>query len=43
MTRLLDQVDKMVLASGTLEPAGDLEGLCENRWKFQCGHIVPKD
>ena len=43
MTRLLDQVDKMVLASGTLEPAGELESLCDEPWKFHCGHIIPKE
>lgn len=49
MNRMLNQVHKMVLASGTLEPAGDFallkagESSCseENEaWKFSCGHVV---
>ena len=46
MNRMLDQVHKMVLASGTLEPAGDFALLKASEtgaaqpWKFSCGHVV---
>lgn len=53
INRMLDQVHKMVLASGTLEPAGDFallkssedKGVDEQtaRWKFSCGHVVPDE
>jgi len=40
----------MVLASGTLEPAGDFAllkagDLAENQapWRFTCGHVVPDE
>ena len=47
INRMLDQVHKMVLASGTLEPAGDFALLkASDRvddqlpWKFSCDHVV---
>lgn len=52
INRMLDQVHKMVLASGTLEPAGDFALLKssdsasnkqEDPWKFSCGHVVSED
>ena len=47
INRMLDQVHKMILASGTLEPAGDFALLRASEtpedqepWKFSCGHVV---
>ena len=46
LNRMLDQVGKMVLMSGTLEPAGDfalLNPCGTTPWKFSCGHVVPDE
>ena len=45
---MLLEVDKMLLTSGTLEPAGDFALLksgseLDKTWKFSCGHVVGKD
>ena len=45
---MLNEVDKMLLTSGTLEPAGDFALLksgseLDSTWKFACGHVVSED
>jgi Rad3-related DNA helicase len=40
---MLDQLHKLLLTSGTLEPAGDFATLGVKPWKFSCGHVVSKD
>ena len=40
---MLNQIDKMLLTSGTLEPAGDFSLLkteAAKIWRFSCSHVV---
>jgi Rad3-related DNA helicase len=45
LNRILDQVSKLLLTSGTLEPAGDFAMISqgESKWSFSCGHVVSKE
>ena len=50
LKRMLDEADKIILASGTLEPTAEYDVLKEYLhptadmiFKFECGHIIPKD
>jgi len=43
LNRMLDQVHKLVLTSGTLEPAGDFAMLTAPKIKFSCDHVVSKE
>ena len=40
MNRITDEASKVILASGTLEPAGDFQLLEGQKHKFSCGHII---
>ena len=40
LNRMLDQCHKILLTSGTLEPAGDFSLIEGQRHKFTCGHVV---
>ena len=50
LKRLIDQVDKIVLASGTLEPTEEYDVLQKYMdadssfmCKFSCDHVIPQD
>ena len=51
MKRMLDEAEKLVLASGTLEPTQEYDVLrhylsddgADIIYKFSCGHVIPKD
>lgn len=50
LNRIMDQVNKLLLTSGTLEPAGEFALLKSkdagdgdgSPWRFNCGHVVGK-
>lgn len=43
INRMCDQAQKILLTSGTLEPAGDFDLVNVIKHKFSCGHIIPKE
>ena len=40
LNRIIDESNKVILSSGTLEPAGDFNMLRAAKHRFSCGHIV---
>jgi Rad3-related DNA helicase len=40
INRMSDLAAKLILTSGTLEPAGDFELIKATKHKFSCGHVV---
>lgn len=43
LNRIIEQASKVILASGTLEPAGDFDLIKAQKFRFTCGHIIKPD